>query len=120
MVSLKFLTWNVQGLRERVKCLAALTFLKKQHADIIVLIETHVEGRLQMTLRRPWVGWAFLLTYRSHAREVSVLVAKSVQFELSEVSTDPQGQYVFISAKLYGEPFLILAVYTPPPHSPYL
>lgn len=119
MVSLKFLTWNVRGLRERVKCSATLAFLKKQHTDIIVLVENHVEGRLQMALCRPWVGWAFHLTYTFHARGVSVLVAKSVQFELSEVSTDTQGQYVLISARLYGEPFLILTFYVPP-HSPYL
>lgn len=118
MGTLKFLTWNVRGLREKIKRSAALTFLKKQHADILVLVDTHVEGRLQMALRRPWVGWAFHSTYTSHARGVSVLVAKSVQFELIEVSTDPQGRYVFLSVKLYGEPFLILAFYVPP-HSPY-
>ena len=115
MTALKFLTWNVRGMRDKVKRSAILAFLKKQRADIMVLVETHVEGRLQMALRRPWVGWAFHSTHTPHARGVSILVAKSVHFELCTISTDPQGRYVFLSVKLYGEPFLLLAFYVPPP-----
>lgn len=68
MASLKFLTWNVRGLRDKIKSAAVLAFLKKQRADVMVLVETHVEGRLQMALRRPWVGWAYHSTYTSHSR----------------------------------------------------
>lgn len=114
MAFIKFLTWNVRGLREKIKRTAAFTFLKKQHADVVVLVETHVEGRLQLAHRHPWVGWAFHSTHTSHARGVSILIAKSAHFELCEVSTDPQGCYVFLFAKLYGKPFLILAFYVPP------
>lgn len=64
--------------------------------------------------RCPWVGWAFHSTHTSHARGVSILIAKSVHFELCELFTDPQGRYVFL-AKLYGEPLLLLAYYVPPP-----
>ena len=117
MATIKFLTWNVRGLREKIKRSAALAFLKKQRADVVVLVETHVEGRLQMALRRPWVGWAYHSTHTSHARGVSVLIAKSVHFELCELRTDPEGRYVFLHAKLYGEPFLIMAFYIPPPFS---
>lgn len=116
-ISLKFLTWNVRGLRDNIKRAAALTFIKKQRADVVTLVETHIEGRLQMTLRRPWVGWAFHSTHTSHSRGISVLIAKTVHFELCELHTDPQGRFIFISAKLHGEPFLILAVYVPPPFS---
>lgn len=117
MASIKFLTWNVRGLREPLKRSATFTFLKKQRADVIALVETHMDGKLQMALRRPWVGWAFHSTFTSHSRGVSILIAKSIHFELGEICIDPQGRYVFISAKLYGEPFLILAFYVPPPFS---
>ena len=113
MATIKFLTWNVRGLREKIKRSAALAFLKKQRADVVVLVETHVEGRLC----RPWVRWAYHSTHTSHARGVSVLIAKSVHFELCELLTDPNGRYVFLHAKLYGEPFLLMAFYIPPPFS---
>lgn len=114
MASIKILTWNVRGLREKIKRSAALSCLQKQRADIIALVETHIEERLQMALRRPWVGWAYHSTLTTHARGVSLLIAKSVHFQMCEVLTDPQGQYVLMHAKLYGEPFLLMAFYIPP------
>lgn len=114
---MKFLTWYVRGLREPIKRSAAFAFLKKQKADIMTLVETHVEGRLQMALKRPWVGWAFHSTHTSHSRGVSILIAKSVQFELEEIKSDAQGRYIFISSKLFGESFLLMAFYIPPPFS---
>lgn len=91
MASLK---WNVWGLCEKIKRSAALAFLKKQRADVVVLVETHIEGRLQMALCRPWVGWAYHSTHTTHARGVSILIAKSVHFELCEVLVDPRaGMY---------------------------
>lgn len=102
-------------MRDKIKCSVALSFLKKQRADIVVLVEIHVEGRVWMALKRPWVGWAFHSTHTSHARGVSILVAKSIHFELCEILTDPQGRYVFLYVKRYGQPFLLLAFYIPPP-----
>lgn len=104
----------MRGLCEKIKHFAAFTFLKKQRGDVVALVETHVEERLQMALRRPWVGWTFYSAHTSHSRGVSILIAKSVHFELGEICTDTQGRYVFLSTKLYGEPFLLLAFYVPP------
>lgn len=115
MTTLKLLTWNVRGLSNRVKRSAVFTFLKKQRADVVVLAKTHVDGRLQMALKRPWIGWAYHWTHSSQARRVFILIAKSVHFELCDILSDSQGRYIFLSAKIYGESFLILAVYVPPP-----
>lgn len=107
----------MRGLRDKIKRTATLAFLKKQRADIIVLVETHVEGRLQLALHRPWIGWTFHSTHTSHARGVSILVAKSLQFEICDIITDLQGKYIFMHVKIYGEPFLLLAFYVPSPFS---
>lgn len=112
MATLKLLTWNVCGLGDRVKSVV-FAFLKKQRADVVVLVETHVDGRLQMA-RIPWIGWEYHSTHSSQARGVSILIAKSVHFELCDVHYDSQGHYKFLSIKIYGEPFLILAFYVPP------
>lgn len=95
MMSIKFLTWNVRGLRNKIKRSAALSLLKKQWADVTVLVETHVEGRLQQALRHPWVGWAYHSTHTPYAQGVSVLVAKSVHFELCDILTTPKGDMSF-------------------------
>lgn len=53
MASLKIVTWNVRGLRDRTKRLAALSHLKRMRADILVLVETHVTGQMQLSLKKP-------------------------------------------------------------------
>lgn len=61
--------------------------------------------------------WPFVAPGQDGHSILSILIAKSVQFELGEISTDPQGRYVFLSSKLFGEPFLLMAFYVPPPFS---
>lgn len=56
MTTLKFVTWNVRGLRAKPKRLAVLSYLKQIHADISVLVKTHITGQMQMLLKKPWVG----------------------------------------------------------------
>lgn len=85
MIELKCITWNVRGLRAKSKWNAVLSYLKAQRADLILLVETHLTGQLQMAL--------VLLTLRS----------------------DPQGRFLFLHAKLNGLELLILAIYIPPP-----
>lgn len=114
MASLKFLTWNVHGLRDKLKCTAVFSFLKSQRSDVIVFGETHVQGFLQQALWCPWISWAYHATHTTYSRGVLVLVAKLVSFELQSVTLDPQGRYVFIHAKIAGNTILILAYCIPP------
>lgn len=88
MTIIKFMTWNVRGVRDNIKCTAALEFLKAQKTDIIALVETHVTGHLQAALNCPWVGWAYHSTYTNLSRGVSILIAKSTQFELVSLVSD--------------------------------
>lgn len=115
MARLKFLTWNVRGLGDKLKRTAVFSFLKNQRAGVIVLVETHVQGHLQRALRRLSIGWAYHATHTSYSRGISVLVSKSVPFEVQSVVLDPQGRYLFLYAKIAGNSILILAWYIPPP-----
>lgn len=116
MAPLKLLTWNVRGLRDRIKRTVIFSHLKDVCADIIVLVETHAEGRLLGALRRPWIGWSFHAPYSSYSRGVSLLIAKSVPFRTVEVTSDPQGRYIFVHGEIAGRAILLLACYVPPPH----
>lgn len=59
MPTVKFITWNVWGIRAKPKRNAVLAYLKAQHADLMVLVETHLTGQLMVTLKKPWVGWLY-------------------------------------------------------------
>lgn len=57
------------------------TFLKAQQADIVVVVEKLVES-LQHALKRPWIGWAFHASHTNYSRGMSILLAKSVPWNL--------------------------------------
>ena len=117
MTSIKFLTWNVRGVRNKIKRTAALAYLKAQKANIMALTETHVTGHLQAALKRPWIGWAYHSTHTSFSRGVSLLVTKATPFELLLLESDQQGKYVFVHARVGGINMLLIVCYIPPPYS---
>lgn len=117
MTSVKFLTWNVRGMRDKVKRTTALAFFKSQKADVIALVETHITGHLQAALKRPWVGWVYHSTHTNQSRAVSILIAKKTLFELTALESDQQGRFLFLHALIGGNPVLVLACYVPPPFS---
>lgn len=47
MATLKFLMWNVCGVRDPVKRSAVFALPKKQRVDVVVLVETHAEDHVQ-------------------------------------------------------------------------
>lgn len=116
MADVKFMMWNVRGMRDKIKRTAVLQYLKGQKVDIIALVEMHVTGHLQAVLKRPWVGWAYHSTHTNMSRGIAVLVAKSTPFELISMVLDQQGRYLFLHALVGGDPLLILASYIPPPY----
>lgn len=117
MTNIKFLTWNVRGLRDRIKRSAIFECLKTYRADISVLVETHITGQIQRALRRPWIGWTYHATHTPYSRGVSILIAKSTPFSCISVRTDPQGRFIFLHCTLSGIQYLIMAFYIPPPYT---
>lgn len=115
MASLKIVTWNVRGLGEKARHSAVLSHLKSQRADISILVETHLAGQKQMSLKKPWVGWLYQAPYTTNSRGVAVLIAKTVRFQLHTLQSDPQGQSLFLHATIGGLEVLLLTFYIPPP-----
>lgn len=115
MATLKILTWNVRGLGDRAKRTAVLSHLKSQGAEISILVETHLIGQKQMSLKKPWVGWAYHAPYTSNSHGIEILVAKTAQFQLHNLRSDPQGRSLFLHVTVGGLEFLLLTFYIPPP-----
>lgn len=115
MASLKITTWNVRDLGERAKRLAVLSHLKSQRADISILVETHLAGQKQMSLKKPWVGWLYQAPYTTNSRGVAILIAKTVRFQLHTLKSDPQGRSLFLHASIGSLEMLLLPFYVPPP-----
>lgn len=115
MASLKLVTWNVRGLRAKPKRVTVLSHFKSLRADVSVLVETHITGQMQMALQKTWVGWFYQAPYTSSSCGVAVLIAKSVQFQLHLLQSDPQGQYLLLHTAIGDLEVLLMAFYIPPP-----
>lgn len=68
-----------------------------------------------LTLKKPWVVWLYQASHTTNSRGVTILVAKTTQFTLLTLRSDPQGRFLFLHARINGLELLILAIYVPPP-----
>lgn len=65
--------------------------------------------------KKAWVGAYYHATYSNYARGDSV-IHRSLQFQLTEVRTDPEGCYVLMHALGTSILFIIVGIYLPPAH----
>lgn len=56
MTHMKLLSWNIQGLHDKVKHSLVFTYLKKHNPHICILQENHLVGSKVLGLKKPWVG----------------------------------------------------------------
>lgn len=115
MAPLKVLSWNVWGLNDKVKRSLVFEFIKKYNPHICILQETHLVGSKIRSLKCPWVGRHFHATHSGYSRGVSILIHKSLNFELLDVKLDPGGKYVLIHAYIETVEMVVVGIYLPPP-----
>lgn len=114
MAPIKLTVCNVRGMCARPKRLALFSQLKAMRADVIVLLETHLTGQLQLALKKQWIGWVYRAPHTPHSRGVAILISKHVQFQLLTLKTDPQDKYIFVHAMNSRFEYLMSAYYVPP------
>lgn len=107
-------TWNVNGIKDRVKQQKVLQHLKKMSSDIVFLQELHLKSGGINFLKKQWVGEAFESTYTSKSRGVGILISKSLPFSLISKYSDPEGRYLIIQCEIHGDKYTLINIYSPP------
>lgn len=115
MADFTVLSWNVRGLNSAIKRSLVHKYIQQHNLKICILQETHLIGARIMGLKRAWVSDHYHTSYSNYARGVSVLVYRSLSFQLVDIKTDPGGRYVLVHALIAGSPYIIVGVYLPPP-----
>lgn len=110
MADLSVISWNVRGLNSATKRTLVFKYLQKYNPHIRIFQETHLMGTHILGLRREWVGTHFHSTYSNYAREVSILIRKSLPLQILHVRTDPGGRFVIINASLYDRGLVLVGV----------
>ncbi len=111
--TLKFVSFNVNGLNGPVKRKRLLTYLKKLKVDIAFTQETHLTSQEHQKLKREWVGQVISSSFNSRARGVAISVNKNTLLEVIDTIIDPLGRYVFVNCRIFSEKWSLLNLYAP-------
>uniref|UniRef100_A0A803JZM0 Reverse transcriptase domain-containing protein n=1 Tax=Xenopus tropicalis TaxID=8364 RepID=A0A803JZM0_XENTR len=68
-----------------------------------------------LALKRRWVGYAFHSTYSTYSRGVSILVKRSIPFNLITLKMDYYGRFIIVHCTTANFPLIIVNLYMPPP-----
>ncbi|XP_048058921.1 uncharacterized protein LOC125275737 [Megalobrama amblycephala] len=106
--SINFITWNVNGLKEKKDH----KFQELQNADVVFLQETHIgegDGHIIEDLKKEWD--VFYTKYTSSSKGTAILVKKRLDFECISDEKDNSGAYVVLKCKLDGQLYTLVSVY---------
>ena len=118
MNSLKIVTINVRGIRDKKKRHILINWLKKRDFEIVCLQETFVTQESLSDIEKDFheIGKYFAsCTDSVHSRGVGILISHKInQWKLLNVHRDTEGRKVMINIKnLSGEVYSISSLYVP-------
>lgn len=116
MAPIRFISWKVRGLNDRLIRSLVMAYLKKYIPHVCILQETHLVGSKILSLGGGDMGRTNFhqATYSGCVRGVSIIIHKSLSYNLLDVKIDLEGRYVLLQASVEAE-MLILGLYIQPP-----
>uniref|UniRef100_A0A8C6WHA8 exodeoxyribonuclease III n=1 Tax=Neogobius melanostomus TaxID=47308 RepID=A0A8C6WHA8_9GOBI len=110
---IKVISWNVNGISNKVKRYKILTHLKSLSCDVAMLQETHLNESESLKLKQKWVGQVFSAPGNGASKGASILISKKLQFTSSDMTIDKDGRYVIISGLLEHKKVTLANIYAP-------
>lgn len=108
------ISFNVNGLNNRVKREKILLQLEKDNGDIICLQETHLQKQEHKNLKIKTKSQVYFSSYNSSQKGVAVIIKPHVGFEMGNCVVDKEGRCVLVVGKIKGTEFSFFNVYYPP------
>lgn len=107
------MTWNVNGLGNKVKRGLVTRYLKRHRPDIIFLQETHLLGSTCSFLGRGCYTTLAPAGFTRGSRGVVILIRKSSPFHVTQTWVDSEGTYVAVRGVWKRKTYLLVSVYAP-------
>ena len=117
MATVKILSLNVRGIREKVKRRALFNYGRRR-ADIICLQETHSDASIEKEWELEWGGQILFAHGETNARGVCILFNRNLNFEIISKYMDPQGRILSCKIKIMEYDICIVNVYAPNKDTP--
>lgn len=88
MQNITFMTLNVRGLNNCVKCKHVYSTLLKSRTDILTLKETHCKNTEHGIFPQSWFNQQFLVAGLSKSSGVAILLPKKFSFTVQSIQKD--------------------------------
>uniref|UniRef100_A0A670JHA3 Reverse transcriptase domain-containing protein n=1 Tax=Podarcis muralis TaxID=64176 RepID=A0A670JHA3_PODMU len=110
-MTLKFLSWNVNGFNEKSKRNKFEKIVKKKNIDVICCQETHVAKKHKHILINKKLGIEFINSDSKKKRGVVIYVKEKLEPKL--ICKDEEGRILGIQINFQGEKLNVVTVYAP-------
>ena len=111
-MSVKIISANVRGLRNREKRRSIFEFYRKR-ADFICLQETHSEKSDELFWRNEYGSDIVFSHCSSGSRGVCILLPRHKNYTFKRFKSDIEGRIVICEIEMAGEPIVICNIYGP-------
>lgn len=111
--SAAILTLNVRGMHTARKRYAVYAYIKRHHAQIAFIQETHLTTTEVAKIHRRWRGIICATTYSAFARGTLIWIRPGVPFREQSRTVDPEGRYALLQGQLDGQTVLLGSIYGP-------
>ena len=111
MEEITLCSYNVQGLRDKMKRKKIFKYLQNLNFDICLLQETHSDSSCEQTFKMQLQGNSYLTHGDSKSRGVAVLTKRNIEVELK--FADPNGRYIIVQIDYKSSQLTIGNIYAP-------
>lgn len=111
---LSLLTWNVNGLQDKIKRGLILQYLKRKAPAVTMLQETHLVGSTCKALDRWGYQLAVHSAFSTGSRGVGILIRKRFPLIIHGTFKDDQGLFAALAVQWEGRRLNFVSVYVPP------
>ena len=111
--TLKILSLNCRGLRNKTKRYDVMNYLKNLKAEIICLQDTHLTESDWNDCRNLWDGEVILHGERTNARGVAILINNTLEYQIKRIEKDGQGNAIILYLQIQDISLRLLNIYGP-------
>lgn len=108
-------SWNVRGVKDKVKRQAILSMIDKGRVEILCLQETHLDKDSIKIMDHKKFQIQYHSTHSSFSRGVSILIKSGLAFSCSQSKVDIFGRYIFLYCSIENRKYVLANIYIPPP-----
>ena len=111
--SIKLLSINCQGLRNKQKQGDILTYVKEKKLNIACLQETHLLESDIPSLKRFWEVDIYVSGHKTNSRGVSILLNSNFEYKVISLKMDSAGNFLSVLLKLSSMTINLTTLYGP-------